>query len=58
VALHAAADDFALQHVERCEQRSRAVALVVVRHGSVAAGLQGQAGLGPIKCLDLALLVD
>src|SRR6516225_6128489 len=33
VALHAAADDPALQHVERGEQRGRAVALVIVGHG-------------------------
>jgi len=31
VALHATADDLAVQHVEGGEQRGRAVALVVVR---------------------------
>ena len=58
VALHAAADDLALEHVERGEQGRRAVALVVVGHGAAAALLQRQAGLGAVERLDLALLVD
>jgi hypothetical protein len=58
VPLHTAADDLALEHVERGEQCRRAVALVVVRHGPTPAGLQGKARLGPVECLDLALLVD
>src|SRR5215213_12011301 len=40
------------------EQRGGAMALVVVGHGAGAALLQGQAGLGAVECLDLALLVD
>jgi hypothetical protein len=36
----------------------RAVAFVVVRHGSAFARLQRQAGLGSVEGLDLALLVD
>jgi hypothetical protein len=58
VALHAAADDLALEHVECGEQCRHAVAPVAVRHGSAAFGLQRQPGLGPVECLDLALLVD
>jgi ComEC/Rec2-related protein len=45
VPLHTAADDLALEHVERGEQCRRAVALVVVRHGPTPAGLQGKARL-------------
>ena len=58
VALHAAADDGAVEHVERGEQRGRAVALVVVRHRPAAARLDRQSGLGAVERLDLALLVD
>ena len=48
VALHAAADDGAVEDVEGGEQRGRAVALVVVRHGAGAALLHaaGRAGCG------------
>ena len=58
VALHALADDLALQHVERGEQRRRAVALVVVGHRPAAALLHRQARLGAVERLDLRLLVD
>ena len=58
MARHAAADHRAIEHVERCEQRGRAVALVVVRHGAGAALLHRQARLAAVECLDLALLVD
>ena len=54
----ALADDEAALHVERSEQRRGAVALVVVGHRRRAALLQGQARLGAIERLDLALLVD
>ena len=57
VLLHAAADDRPIEHVECGEQRGRAVALVVVRHGTAAARLDWQARLGTIQRLDLALLV-
>ena len=40
------------------EQRGRSVPLVVVGHGAGAALLHGQAGLGAVEGLDLALLVD
>ena len=58
MALHASADDLAVEHVEGGEQRRRAVALVVVRHGAGSAALHGQAGLRAVERLDLALLVD
>ena len=58
VALHAAADHRAVEHVERGEQGGGAVALVVVRQGAGFARLQRQPGLGAIEGLDLALLVD
>ena len=58
VALHVAADDGAVEHVERGEQRGGAVALVVVGHRPGAALLHRQARLGAVERLDLALLVD
>ena len=58
VALHVAADDGAVEDVEGGEQRGRAVAFVVVGHRSSTARLHRQAGLGAIKGLDLALLID
>ena len=58
MALHAAADDLAFEHVERGEQRRGAVALVVMGHRAGAALLHRQAGLGAVERLDLALLVD
>jgi hypothetical protein len=58
VALHAATDDLALEHVEGGEQGGRAVALVVVGHGPSAALLQWKARLGAVQSLDLGLLVD
>ena len=58
VARHVAADDGAVEHVERGEQRGGAVALVVVGHGAEPALLHRQARLGAVERLDLALLVD
>ena len=58
VALHVAADDGAVEHVERGEQGRGAMALVVVGHGAGAALLHGQARLGAVERLDLAFLVD
>src|SRR5512133_2086930 len=58
VARHAAADDLALEYVERGEDRRRAVSFVIVRHGRAPAVLQGQPRLGPIERLNLRLLVD
>ena len=58
VTLHVAADDGAVEDIQRGEQRRRAVALVVVGHGAEAAFLQRQARLGAVERLDLAFLVD
>src|SRR3954466_13091743 len=56
--LHAAPDDLAFEHVEGSKQGGGAVAFVVMSHGGGAALLEGQARLGAVECLDLALLVD
>src|SRR4029077_9198397 len=58
VASHTLADDATLQHVERGEQRRRAVPLVIVRHRPAAALLHWQSGLGAVERLDLGFLVD
>ena len=58
MTLHVAADHRAVEHVERGEQRRRAVPFVVVRHGSGAALLERKAGLGAVERLVLALFVD
>ena len=47
----------AFERVEGGEQRGRAIALVVVGHGSAAAFLHRQAGLSAVQCLNLALFV-
>ena len=57
VALHVLPDDRSVQHVERGEERRRAVAFVVVGHGGAAALLQRQAGLGAVKRLYLRLFI-
>jgi hypothetical protein len=44
-------------HIERCEQRGGAMALIVVGHGGGAALLERQPGLGPVECLNLRLLI-
>ena len=54
VALHVAADDGSVEHVHRRKQGRRPVPLVVVGHGSGAAFLERQAGLGSVERLDLA----
>ena len=43
------------RHVQRREQRRGAVAFVVVGHGTGAALLHRQTGLGTVKRLDLEL---
>ena len=58
MALHVAANHGSVEHVEGREQRCRAVALVIMGHGSKAALLQRQARLGAVERLDLALLVN
>lgn len=56
MALHVPADD--REHVEGGKQGGRAVALVVVGHGAEPTLRHGQAGLGAVERLDLALLID
>ena len=58
MALHASANDLALEYVESSERRCGAMAFVVVGHGPGAALLHGQAGLSAIERLDLRLFVD
>ena len=58
VALHVLADDRAVEHVERGEERRRAVPFVIMGHGAGAALLHRQAGLGAVERLDLRLLID
>ena len=55
---HATPDNGSIQDVERGEQRSRAVAFVIVRHGTAFPGLEWQARLGAIERLDLAFFID
>jgi len=57
VFVHALANDFPRGGVERGEQRSGAIALVVMGHGLAASFLERKSGLGPVEGLDLALLV-
>jgi hypothetical protein len=56
--LHVAADDRAIEDIERCKERRGAVALVVMCHRAEPALLHRQAGLGAIEHLTLQLLVD
>jgi hypothetical protein len=49
VALHAAADDGAVEHAEGGEQGGGAVPLVVMGHGLAAPGLDRQPGLGRVS---------
>ena len=58
VALHAAADDAAIERVECGEQRRGAAPPVIVGHGATAALLHRQARLSAVEWLDLALLID
>lgn len=52
------ADDLPPQQIEGSEQSSRPVALVIVRHSSAAALLEGQAGLRAVQSLNLALFIN
>ncbi len=58
VALHAASEHGAIEHVERGVKGCRSVSLVIVRHRATSPGLQRQARLGRVDRLDLALFVD
>jgi hypothetical protein len=57
-ALHVAADERAVEHVEGGKQCGGAVALVIVGHGAGPSLLHGQPRLRAVERLDLALLVD
>lgn len=57
MAWQAVTDDRSVQHAQRCEERRRAVAFVVVRHRAATAFLHREARLGAVQGLDLALLV-
>jgi hypothetical protein len=58
VTRHTVADDCAIEHAQRGEQRGRTVALVIVRPRSGASRLDRESRLGPIEGLDLAVLID
>ena len=58
VVLHVAADHRAVEHIERGEERSGAVTLVIVGHRPAAPLLQRQSRLRAIERLDLTFLVD
>lgn len=58
MARHIAADDGAVEDVEGGEQGRGAVALVVMGHCPGPTRLHGQARLGAVERLDLALLID
>ena len=55
MALHAATENLAFEHVERGKQGGGAVALVVVGHRSGPAFLHRKTGLRAIEGLDLGL---
>jgi hypothetical protein len=57
VTLLAQTDYFAVQRVESREQRSGAIAFLIVRHGSGPAALQRQSRLRAVQGLNLTLLV-
>jgi len=58
MAWHAVSDHLAVEHAQGSKQGGRSVADVVMRHCSTAAFLQGQTGLGSVKSLDLAFLIQ
>lgn len=58
MALHVAANDGAVEDVQRREQRRRAVTFVIMRHRSGATFLQRKAGLATVERLNLAFFVD
>ena len=58
MALHALADDLAVEHIERREQGRDAVPLIIVGHGAGTSLLHRQPRLGAVQRLDLAFLID
>src|SRR3984893_8994529 len=58
MALHAAPDNLALDHVERGKEGCRATALVIMGHRAGAAFLHRQSRLRAVEGLDLRFLVE
>lgn len=58
MAWHAASDHLAVEHAQGGKQGGRSMADVVMRHCPTAALLKGQTGLGSVKSLDLAFLIQ
>ena len=58
MARHAFVEDLASGHVQSSEEGRGTVTFVVMRHRSSTPFLQGQARLGAVQGLDLALLVE
>ena len=58
MARHARADDVARQRAQRRKEGSGPIPLVVVRHRTGPPLLDRQPRLGPVECLNLALLID
>jgi len=58
MAGHAVADHLAVEHAQSGKQGGRSMAGVIMSHRSAAAFLQGQTGLGSVKGLNLAFLVQ
>ncbi len=58
VVLVALTDHLSLQKFQSGKKRRGPIALVVVGHRAAASLFQGQAGLGAVQRLNLALLID
>src|SRR5260370_33269386 len=58
MTLHASRYHTAIERVESGKQRGSSMPLVIVRHRMGTAFFHGQAGLAPVKSLDLSLLVQ
>jgi len=58
MARQAVSNHLAVEHTEGGKQGGRPMADIIMRHGSTAALLQGQTGLGSVQGLDLAFLIQ
>ena len=58
MTLHASGHHTAVERVESGKQRGGSMPLVIMRHRMGTALFHGQTGLGTVKSLDLALLVQ
>ena len=58
MARHAHTDHVAGQRAQRREEGGGAIPLIVVRHRTGPPLLDRQPRLGPVECLNLALLID